>query len=143
MSAQVPLPRHAELIETIQELYVLLATLGALPSPDDDEGNPVRLPPHAPGTINAPAASETGYAPDAVELMAALPYLAVAEEADPDFELLPSTKPSTYFGDDLDAGHFEWMRETLNDEMMPDTAVRLTRSNVYGVEWIYDVSSCR
>lgn len=136
--------QHAELIDSLQELYVLLATLGAFPALGDDAGDPVQLPPHAPGSINAAAAAEAGYAPAAVELMRALPYLAAAADDYGNFEVLPSTKPITYLGGDLDEGDFEWRREMMagSDEMMPPTALRLTRINIYGVEWIYDVETC-
>jgi hypothetical protein len=135
--------RHAELIDSLQELYTLIGTLGAFPTLENEAVDAVQLPPHEPGALNAAAASEAGYAPDAVELMGALPYLTVAGDDYADFELLPSTRPSTYLGEDRDAGHFEWMREMdVNDDAMSATALRLTRSNVYGVVWVYDVETC-
>lgn len=136
--------QHTEIIEALKELYTLLVTLGAFPELDSEAQDTVLLPPHAPGSINAAAASEAGYAPQAVELMSNLPYLAVAAENCGIFEILPSTRPITFHGEDLDAGHFEDLRDLdYNGGVMPPTTLRLTRINIYGVEWIYDVETCK
>ncbi|KAI0174363.1 hypothetical protein BJ166DRAFT_146092 [Pestalotiopsis sp. NC0098] len=138
-----PQSQHSEIIEALKELYILLATLGAFPELDGQEEDTVLIPPHAPGSINAAAASEAGFAPEAVEFMSMLPYLAVARESCGSFEILPSTKPLTFHGEDLDAGHFEDLRDLdYNGGVMPATALRLTRINIYGAEWIYDVETC-
>lgn len=139
-----PPSQHTEIIEALKELYILLATLGAFPELDGQEEDTVLIPPHAPGSINAAAASEAGFAPEAVGLMSMLPYLAVARESCGSFEILPSTRPLTFHGEDLDAGHFEDLRDLdYSGGVMPATALRLTRINIYGVEWIYDVETCK
>lgn len=141
---------HAELIDTLTELYTLLDTLGALP-PADADSDPnaasptvnVFLPPHPAGSISAEAAAAAGFAPEAVSLMSALPFLARdhAYKHGSGCELLPSTYALSYLGGDLDEGDFEWRRELLSDGLMPPTALKLTQSDVYGVEWIYDVGT--
>ncbi|KAF2766538.1 hypothetical protein EJ03DRAFT_338317 [Teratosphaeria nubilosa] len=75
-------PPHGEIISALTELYTLLDRLGAI------EPNIVRLPPHALDALNRTAALAAGYAPEAVELMGRLPYL-----ANEDVELMPSTVP--------------------------------------------------
>lgn len=145
---------HAELIDALTELYTLLDTLGAVPpaisdsnpnsGSDPDSAPPnvnVCLPPHPAGSINAEAAAAAGFAPEAVSLMSALPFLAGdhAYNHGSGCELMPSTYALSYLGEDLDEGDFEWRRELLSDALMPPTALKLTKSDVYGVEWGYDV----
>lgn len=145
---------HAELIDALTELYTLLDTLGALPPADADsdaESDPaslndhinVFLPPHPAGSINVEAAAAAGFAPEVVSLMPALPFLADdhAYKHGSGCELMHSTYALSYLGKDLDEGDFEWRREILNDELIPPTALKLTKSDVYGVEWIYDVGT--
>ncbi|KUI66078.1 hypothetical protein VM1G_02485 [Cytospora mali] len=141
---------HTELIDALTELYTLLDTLGALPpadaDSDSDSATPtvnVFLPPHPPGLINTEAAVAAGFAPEAVSVMSAIPFLAgdYTYTHGSGFELMPSTYAWSYLGGDLDEGDFESRRELLHDELMPPTALKLTQSDVYGVEWIYDVGT--
>lgn len=127
---------HSELISVLKEFYTLLSSLGAIPAeklqlPDPDTGV------HPDGALDTETAGAAGYAPETIQLMNALPYLAV-DEHEMFFELLPSTFPISYIGADLDEGHFRDLRELLNDAEMPTTAMRLTRSEIYGTEFIYD-----
>ncbi|ROV96763.1 hypothetical protein VMCG_07905 [Cytospora schulzeri] len=143
---------HAELIDALTELYTLLDILGALPpanSYSDSESPTINvnvnifLPPHTAGSVNADAAGAAGFAPEAVSLMSALPFLAGDHtyKHGSGCELMPSTYALSYLGEDLDEGDFEWRRELLSDGLMPPTALKLTQSAVYGVEWIYDVGT--
>lgn len=137
---------HAELVDALTELYTLLDTLGALPAvnPDsnDDDVN-VCLPPHPAGSLNVAAAAAAGYSAGAVALMSALPFLADehAYKHGSGYQLMPSTYCVSYLGEDVDEGEFEWRREMLDDHLMPPTALKLTQSDVYGVEWVYDVGT--
>ncbi|KAI1166037.1 hypothetical protein F5B18DRAFT_608333, partial [Nemania serpens] len=131
---------HGELIDVLRELYTLLSRLGAIPFemiqlPDPTTGV------HPEGSINTEAADAAGYAPETIRLMTMLPYLAVDHRHEMFFELLPSTFPITYIGADLDEGHFRDRRELLNDAEMPPSAMRLTRSEIYGTEFIYDTAT--
>lgn len=133
---------HGELIDVLRELYTLLSRLGAIPFemiqlPDPTTGV------HPEGSINTEAADAAGYAPETIRLMTMLPYLAVDHRHEMFFELLPSTFPITYIGADLDEGHFRDRRELLNDAEMPPSAMRLTRSEIYGTEFIYDTATSR
>ncbi|KAH9825668.1 hypothetical protein Tdes44962_MAKER00598, partial [Teratosphaeria destructans] len=123
-------PPHGEIISALTELYTLLDTLGAI------EPDLVRLPPHSPDALNRTAALAAGYTPEAVDLMSQIPYL-----LDRDVELMPSTVPINHISPDADRGHFDDAREMFEEEVMRPTAVRLTRSMVYGTELIYDVST--
>lgn len=144
---------HAELVDALTEFYTLLDTLGGFLFPDPSSATnapatadaPVQqqqqqqhvlLPPHPPGSINTDAALEAGFAPEAVALLSALPYLA---DDNQDFDLLPSTHPLSYLGADMDRIGFEGLREMLYDQLLPPTTIKLTGSSVYGVEWLYDV----
>lgn len=138
--------QHVELINALTELYTLLDTLGALPAlnPDsNDVGVNVRLPPHPAGSLSVQAAVAAGYSAEAVALMSALPFLADehAYKHGSGYQLMPSTYCVSYLGEDVDEGEFEWRREMLDDHLMPPTAVKLTQSDVYGVEWVYDVGT--
>lgn len=126
---------HAEIIDTLHEWYTLLSTLAAI------KPSLVRHPPHSSGTLNAQAARAAGYADEAVALLQELPYLDVGDH-EMFLELLPSTFPLSYLGD-LDQGYFESCREMQRDEMMPSTAVKLTRSEIYGVVFVYDVGTSK
>lgn len=130
---------HSDLINVLREFYTLLSGLGAIPAekiqlPDPDKGV------HPDGAIDTDAASAAGFAPGTVRLMRALPYLAV-DRHEMFFELLPSTFPITYVGADVDEGYFRDLRELLHDAEMPPTAMRLTRSEIYGTEFIYDAAT--
>lgn len=129
---------HGELISALNELYTLLVSLAAVPDdillrlPSPDTGV------YAPGAINTTAAIAAGYDADTVALMCALPYLDL-DTHDYSVELLPSTFPVSYLAPDLDEGTFEWLREMLNDEAMPATALRLTWSEGgHSYVFIYD-----
>ncbi|RWA06399.1 hypothetical protein EKO27_g8710 [Xylaria grammica] len=107
---------HSELIIALQELYTLLADLGAVPAesvrlPDPNTGT------HPAGAINTEAAEAAGYAPETVTLMTALPYLAVAG------------------GYKLGTGHL------LDIDSLPPTALRLTKFDRGGVMFIYDTAT--
>lgn len=145
---------HAELIDALTELYTLLDTLGALspldsdpgPDYDSDTATPtanVLLPPNPASSINAIAATAAGFAPETVSVMSKLPFLTsdYTYSHGDGYELMPSTYPLSYLGEDLDEGGFESRRELLSDQVMPPTALKLTQSDVYGVEWIYDVAT--
>lgn len=134
--------RHSELIDVLREFYTLLSRLGAIPAeriqlPDPNTGV------HPDGAINTEAVEAAGYAPETVRLISMLPYLAFDDRHEMFFELLPGTFPITYIGADLDEGHFRDLRELLNDAEMPPTAMRLTRSEMYGTEFIYDTATSR
>lgn len=140
-----PQDAHFELVDALTELYTLLDTLGALPAvnPDTNDDVNVRLPPHPAGSLNVQAAIASGYTDEVVSLMSALPFLADehAYKHGSGFQLMPSTYCVSYLGEDIDEGEFEWRREMLDDHLIPPTALKLTQSDVYGVEWIYDVGT--
>ncbi|KAI1428294.1 hypothetical protein F5Y12DRAFT_732989 [Xylaria sp. FL1777] len=130
---------HGELISVLLELYTLLTGLGAVPAenlylPDPNTGT------HPTGALNTAAAAAAGFAPEAVQLMNALPYL-TADRHEMYVELLGSTYPVTYLGEDLDEGYFLGSRELLNDVEMTPTAVQLTWSEIYGTVFIYDTAT--
>ncbi|KAI0203377.1 hypothetical protein F4808DRAFT_418502 [Astrocystis sublimbata] len=130
---------HGDLITTLRSFYILLADLGITSTEHIILPNP-QTGTHSEHVFNAAAAREAGYTPDAVAVLSALPYLDT-DVYDMSFELLPSTYPSTYLGDDADEGYFRDAREMLNEVQMPPTAIRLTRSEIYGTVFIYDVES--
>ncbi|ROV88189.1 hypothetical protein VSDG_09263 [Cytospora chrysosperma] len=101
------------------------------------------MPPHPAGSINTEAAVAAGFAPEVVSLMSALPFLADdhAYNHGSGCELMTSTHALSYLGEDLDKSDFEWRREMLKDGLMPPTALKITQSDVYGVEWVYDVGT--
>lgn len=109
----------SEFISTLRELYNLFSSLGAAPAvypPDSSTGI------HPNGAINTVAATAAGYAPGTVQPMTALPYL-TAERYEISLQLLPSTYPITYLGDDSDEEYFLQFRELLNDTQIPPTAI--------------------
>lgn len=133
------LSQHIEIISTLTELYTILFTSGAIASdllllPDPATGL------HPPDTINSAAALSAGFSQEVVDLLCALPYLNV-DEHELHLELLPSTFPITYRGNDLDEGYFESQRSMLNDEVMPPHALKLTHNELHGLEFIYDVKT--
>ncbi|KAI1115463.1 hypothetical protein F5Y14DRAFT_450034 [Nemania sp. NC0429] len=130
---------HGEFIAVLREFYTLLSRLGVVPFemlqlPDPNTGV------HPEGAINTEAASAGGFAPETVRLMTMLPYLAVGQH-DWSLQLLPSTHPITYLGADLEEGDFRSQRELLHDVEMPPSAIRLTWSDNYGTEFIYDTAT--
>lgn len=139
-STEHPHP-HAEFLETIDEFYSLLATLGAIqPSqvlrPDPSTGR------HADGAVHTEAAVAAGYDPETVEVMRSIPYVTESDH-DMFLQLVSSTYPVTYLGADLDEGYFRDKREMLHDAEMPPTALRLTWNEVYGTVFIYDCVSSK
>ncbi|KAI1149429.1 hypothetical protein F4825DRAFT_430435 [Nemania diffusa] len=133
---------HSDLINTLRAFYGLLADLGITSKEHIILPNP-RTGTHSEDVFNAAAAREAGYTPEAVAVLSALlPYLNT-DAHEMFFELLPSTCPSTYVGEDCDEGYFRGAREMLNDVEMPPTAIRLTRSEIYGTVFIYDVESSK
>ncbi|KAI3334160.1 hypothetical protein F4824DRAFT_490392 [Ustulina deusta] len=121
---------HSELISTLRELYTLLSSLGAAPAvylPGPNTGT------HPDGAINTASATAAGYAPETVQLMTALPYLTDASH-EMFVQLLPSTYPITYLGENFDEGYFLGFRELLNDAEMLPTTLQLTRSEIYGTK---------
>ncbi|KAJ8132430.1 hypothetical protein O1611_g1194 [Lasiodiplodia mahajangana] len=139
MAATITSTSHGELIGALSELYTLLLSLGAVSTdqvclPDSSTGI------HPDGALNTEAAEAAGYASETIGLMNLLPYLAV-DRHEMFLELLPNTFPITYIGEDLDEGYFLDRRELLNDAEMPSTALRLTRSEIYGTEFIYDIAT--
>ena len=131
----MPTSPHAEIIETLREWYTLLETLAAT------KPGLARHPPHPSEVFNAEAARTAGYADEAVGLLQELPYLDVGDH-EMFLELLPSTFPLSYLGH-LDVGYFEACREMQHDEMMPPTAIKLTRSEIYGHVFIYDTATSK
>lgn len=77
--------------------------------------------------------------------MSALPFLADehAYNHGSGCQLMPSTYAVSYLGEDMDEGGFEARRGMLYDNLMPSTALKLTQSDVYGVEWAYDVGTSK
>lgn len=136
---------HVEVVDALTELYTLLDTLGALPAVNLDSNGDfnVCMPPHPSGSLNAQVAAAAGYAAEAVSLMSALPFLADEHvyQHGSGYQLMPSTYCLSYLGEDMSKGNFEGRREMLDDHLMPSTALKLTKSVVYGVEWIYDVGT--
>ncbi|KAI0903115.1 hypothetical protein F4823DRAFT_636713 [Ustulina deusta] len=129
---------HSELINTLRELYMLLVHLGAISAdrlrlPDPNTGT------HRDSAINVAAALVAGHSPETVKVLAVLPYLDV-EDHEMFLQLLPSTFPISYLGANLDEGYFRGRRELLNGAGMAPTAIRLTRSEIYGIEFIYDTA---
>lgn len=129
---------HIELITTLGELYTLFVDLGMISAerlrlPDPNTGT------HLNPAINKAAALDAGYSPETVEVLSALPYLDVGRHEF--MEILPSTYPITYLGDNRDEGYFRGRHGFWNDEEMEPTAIRLTSSAVYGTEFIYDTET--
>ncbi|KAK7419613.1 hypothetical protein QQX98_003204 [Neonectria punicea] len=105
---------------------------------------------------NAAAALEAGFSPEAVNLIARLPYLDIESREkgedwyDPggDIEIMPSTFPLTYTTtDEPTANHYEGFRDMDDDPgnedyLIPGTCIRLSWQNVYGTTWIYDTETC-
>ncbi|KAI0410791.1 hypothetical protein F5X98DRAFT_384896 [Xylaria grammica] len=127
---------HSELIIVLQELYTLLADLGAVPAesvrlPDPNTGT------HPAGAINTEAAEAARYAPETVTLMTALPYLAVAGG----YELVPDTYSMNYLGKYLDKYSFHSFRQFPEIDRLLPTALQLTRFDRGGVMFIYDTAT--
>ncbi|KPM36176.1 hypothetical protein AK830_g10399 [Neonectria ditissima] len=145
--------RHSNLFQALSEFYTVLVQLAILPT------NLLKFPDPVNGIesfdANAAAALEAGFSPEAVELMARLPYLDIEsrEESEDwyhprgDIEIMPSTFPITFTTtDEPTASHYEGLREMdddLNDEeyLIPGTCIRLSRQNIYGITWIYDTET--
>lgn len=130
---------YSELINTLRELYMLLVHLGAISAdrlrlPDPNTGT------HRDSAINVAAALVAGHSPETVKVLAVLPYLDV-EDHEMFLQLLPSTFPISYLGANLDEGYFRGRRELLNGAGMAPTAIRLTRSEIYGIEFIYNTTT--
>ncbi|KAI0486983.1 hypothetical protein F4859DRAFT_467833 [Xylaria cf. heliscus] len=125
---------HSELISVLTEFYTLLTSLGVVPAdtvclPDANTGT------HPDGAINTDVAAAVGYAPEAIELMNALPYLAV-DELRKSFQLLPSTYPVTYIG--AGEGPLLAFRALMDETEMPPTALQLTSFDIHGIIFVYD-----
>ncbi|KAI1421367.1 hypothetical protein F5Y12DRAFT_790072 [Xylaria sp. FL1777] len=106
---------HSEIISVLWEFYTLLSSLAAVPAiylPDANTGI------HPDDGINTVSATTAGYAPETIQLMTALPYLA-DEEHETSIELLPSMFPITC--------HL--------------TAIQLTYNAIYGTVFIYDTAT--
>jgi hypothetical protein len=105
----------------------------------------LRLPPsdsgiHPATSFHADAALAAGFAPEAVAVMSALPYLHDFEQRA--IEIDGSTFPLSYL--DLDEDDFTYKRELFSDEnIMPPSAFRLTWQDVNGWEYIYDIDKSR
>ncbi|GAB7349046.1 hypothetical protein MBLNU459_g8012t1 [Dothideomycetes sp. NU459] len=126
---------HREVIQSVTELCTLLDTLSVFPAG-------VIYPQNPKHKINEDAARAAGYADEAINVMCALPYFDIKwTERDTDWQILPSTYPITYLGENEDQGSFEQRREMIDDELMPASALRLTSSALYGVEFIYDTEN--
>ncbi|TRX88915.1 hypothetical protein FHL15_010143 [Xylaria flabelliformis] len=125
---------HEDLCYALEELYGLLVSLEAIPMErfllyvvtDRDD-------------FNVAAALAAGYTPEAVNLMRVLPYLKM--EDNKFLPLLPHTFPINHPGADKDEEYFRAQRRLLTGEEMAPTAIRLTRSEVYGTEYIYDTAT--
>lgn len=130
---------HSELVGVLTELLGLLDALVAI-EPDSilypQSGTGV----HAPGTINATAASTAGYSAQAITLMSLLPYL-----QNHDFEVGPSTHMVAYANQD--EGGFEEERIMYvesGEEYMPPSAVQLTSGeSIYGLWRVYDTKKSK
>lgn len=147
---------HANLFETLTEFYELLVKLAVIPPemlkfPDPHTGD---------ANFNVDAALEAGYTPEAVRLMARLPYLDIDSdilldnEYYPffgDLEIMHSTHPISFVGNgEEEAEYFEWMRRMDDDPMpddsdyvMPGTHIRLSNQNIHGLTFIYDIETCK
>jgi hypothetical protein len=146
--------RHANLVEALTDFYTVLVQLCIVVKPM------LHIPDLVSGIegfeTNAAFALEAGFSPEAVYVMARLPYLAHwIDDPDEDGfsmdvepEIMPSTAPSSFVErDDSDTGYYEFLREMDDDPMdddylIPGTCLRLSRQNVYGTTWIYDTETC-
>ncbi|KAI0545855.1 hypothetical protein F4679DRAFT_588047 [Xylaria curta] len=122
--------RHSELIYLLQEFYSLLMALEAISpqsylvyhvTPRDD--------------LNVDAALWAGYSAEAIAVMYKLPYLEI------DMPVHPHTFLITYLGADLDEEWFSDQRKLSNGEEIAPTAIRLTRSEIGGIEYVYDTDT--
>lgn len=129
---------HGELVTVLTELLNLLDALAAI----DPNRISYPLPNtglHPPGWINVTAASAADYSPQAIRLMHSLPYL-----YDGEFQLGHSTHFVDYSG--MDEIGFTEERIMLydDDNMMPPSAVQLTRGeSIYGLYSIYDTDKSK
>lgn len=137
MSSSSP---HSELIESLDEFYTLLFELGAmtrdyLRRPDPATGR------HPGDALNADAARAAGYSEDAVCLLYQLPYIGTSF-SEYQIDILYDSVPVDYLAV-KDEVQFEDLREMYDDEMLPSSTVRLTRTCVYGTNLVYDVDARR
>ncbi|KKY17557.1 hypothetical protein UCRPC4_g05458 [Phaeomoniella chlamydospora] len=135
MSSSSP---HSELIESLDEFYTLLFELGAmtrdyLRRPDPATGR------HPGDALNADAARAAGYSEDAVCLLYQLPYIGTSF-SEYQIDILYDSVPVDYLAV-KDEVQFEDLREMYDDEMLPSSTVRLTRTCVYGTNLVYDVDA--
>jgi hypothetical protein len=130
---------HSELVEVLTELLGLLDLLAAIEPksllyPQPDTGK------HAPGTINATAASIAGYSAQAITLMSLLPYL-----QDYDFQIGHSTHMvdyAYYTEDGFTEERIVYGED--GEEFMHPSAVQLTSGeSIYGLRRIYDVDQSK
>jgi hypothetical protein len=130
---------HSELVEVLTELLGLLDLLAAIEPksllyPQPDTGK------HAPGTINATAASVAGYSAQAVTLLSSLPYLQNYE-----FQIGHSTHMVDYAYSTEDG----FMEQRIvygedGEEFMHPSAVQVTSGeSIYGLRRIYDVDQSK
>lgn len=54
---------------------------------------------------------------------------------------MPSTYVVSYLGEDRSEGELEARHKILDDHLMPSIALGLAHSDVYGVEWVYDMGT--
>lgn len=128
---------HAELISTLKELWTLLDSLAACPP------NMIALPPsdtgvHPSSTFNADSARAGGFTDEAVQLLAALPYLKCP------LEIQPDTYFKCYLGLRKDERDFEEQREMLDHEPIVGSAIVLTDSSGdLGCYYVYDTEKSK
>lgn len=134
--------RHANLINSLTEFYTLLVQLAAVDTS-------LLVIPDAATIAGFPreAALGAGYYPEAVDLIARLPYLAVGSRATYS-EIKPSTVLVDYYTDCENEGDFEalqWMDDDpANDKnLIPGHSIRLTRQDIYGYSLIYNTETCK
>lgn len=130
---------HAELIHSLDEFYSLLAAQGTIESSGIYRSDPST---GRHGAINTHNAIAAGFDPEAIHVMDSIPYI-TKKQHETDIELLPNTFPVAYLKADMSVGTFRDSREMLRDELMPPTALKLTRYEVFGYVLIYDCASSK
>lgn len=132
--------RHANLIQALTEFYTLFVQLAYVPqsmlyTPDFIHG--------ITKNFNASNALAAGFTPDAVHLMARLPYLDAPGES---LEIMPSTNSLSFVDtENPDVSHYEGFRDIQDggvDDLVPGTTLRLTWQNIYGTILMYDTETC-
>ena len=105
------------------------------------EYDQIFLPPHPDHMFNAELALEAGFSQEAVEALQQMPYL-----SDRSVEFLPGTNALCWVEENPDIQSYRNEREMLPgivDDLMPQSAIRLSNISTYGYMFIYDASTSK